>query len=86
MVSEVQVEIDKHLGVSFLPHYLSSLLMVSEVQVEIDKHQGVSFLPHYLCSLLMVSEGQVEIDKRLIIFSPLPVKPPECVRGSGRNR
>ena len=48
MVSEVQVEIDKHLGVSFFPHYLSSLLMVSEGQVEIDKHLGVSFFPHYV--------------------------------------
>ena len=48
MVSEVQVEIDKHQGVSFLPHYLCSLLMVSEGQVEIDKHLGVSFFPHYV--------------------------------------
>ena len=46
MVSEGQVEIDKNLGVSFFPHYLSSLQMVSESQVENDKNRGLSFLPN----------------------------------------
>ena len=46
MVSEGQVEIDKHLGLSFFPHYLCNLPMVSEGQVKNDKNLGISFFPN----------------------------------------